>query len=132
LPYRLIQLYIFKKEVVLDPFVGSGTTCIAALKTKRYHDGIFQPSIPLPAVFTRIAALLKDYYDGKSTKELHSDLPSGTVNNANSGSNRILSNCQAWFLEFLGEVLNVLESPQLPAPSPKCKWCNYINIIQNI
>jgi site-specific DNA-methyltransferase (adenine-specific) len=35
LPYRLIQLYTFENEVVLDPFVGSGTTCIAALKTNR-------------------------------------------------------------------------------------------------
>ncbi len=39
LPYRLIQLYTFKNEVVLDPFVGSGTTCIAALKTKRHYVG---------------------------------------------------------------------------------------------
>ncbi|GAB4370735.1 MAG: site-specific DNA-methyltransferase [Calditrichia bacterium] len=37
LPYRLIQLYTFEGEVVLDPFVGSGTTCIAALKTKRKY-----------------------------------------------------------------------------------------------
>ncbi len=36
LPYRLIQLYTFEGEIVLDPFVGSGTTCIAALKTKRH------------------------------------------------------------------------------------------------
>ncbi len=35
LPYRLIQLYTFEGEVVLDPFVGSGTICIAALKTNR-------------------------------------------------------------------------------------------------
>jgi len=35
LPYRLIQLYTFEGEIVLDPFAGSGTTCIAALKTKR-------------------------------------------------------------------------------------------------
>jgi len=35
LPYRLIQLYTFEGEIVLDPFVGSGTTCIAALKTNR-------------------------------------------------------------------------------------------------
>ncbi len=35
LPYRLIQLYTFEHEIILDPFVGSGTTCIAALKTKR-------------------------------------------------------------------------------------------------
>lgn len=39
LPYRLIQLYTFRKEVVLDPFVGSGTTCIAALKTNRCYVG---------------------------------------------------------------------------------------------
>jgi len=37
LPYRLIQLYTFEDEIVLDPFVGSGTTCIAALKTKRKY-----------------------------------------------------------------------------------------------
>lgn len=35
LPYRLIQLYSFEGNVILDPFAGSGTTCIAALKTKR-------------------------------------------------------------------------------------------------
>lgn len=37
LPYRLIQLYTFEDEVVLDPFVGSGTTCITALKTNRKY-----------------------------------------------------------------------------------------------
>ena len=41
--------------------------------------GISQPSIPLPAIFSRMAGLLKEYYDGKSTKELHPDLPPGTV-----------------------------------------------------
>ena len=39
LPYRLIQFYTFKDEVILDPFVGSGSTCIAALKTKRFYVG---------------------------------------------------------------------------------------------
>jgi len=39
LPYRLIQLYSFKNDVVLDPFVGSGTTCLAALKTGRNYIG---------------------------------------------------------------------------------------------
>jgi len=39
LPYRLIQLYTFKSEVVLDPFCGSGTTCLAALKCGRYYIG---------------------------------------------------------------------------------------------
>lgn len=39
LPYRLIQLYSFKGDVVLDPFCGSGTTCLAALKNGRYYLG---------------------------------------------------------------------------------------------
>lgn len=39
LPYRLIQLYTFEGDVVLDPFCGSGTTCIAALKTERHFVG---------------------------------------------------------------------------------------------
>ena len=37
LPYRLIQLYTFESEVVLDPFAGSGSACIAALKTNRKY-----------------------------------------------------------------------------------------------
>jgi len=37
LPYRLIQLYTFEGDVILDPFVGSGTACVAALKTNRKY-----------------------------------------------------------------------------------------------
>jgi site-specific DNA-methyltransferase (adenine-specific) len=40
LPYRCIQLYTFQGDVVLDPFVGSGTTCIAAAMTGRHFVGI--------------------------------------------------------------------------------------------
>lgn len=39
LPHRLIQLYTFKDEVVLDPFVGSGSACIAAVKSDRRYIG---------------------------------------------------------------------------------------------
>ena len=39
LPYRLIQLYTFAGEVVLDPFMGSGSTAIAALKSERKYIG---------------------------------------------------------------------------------------------
>jgi site-specific DNA-methyltransferase (adenine-specific) len=40
LPYRCIQLYTYKDEVVLDPFCGVGSTCIAALKTNRKFIGL--------------------------------------------------------------------------------------------
>jgi site-specific DNA-methyltransferase (adenine-specific) len=39
LPYRLIQLYTYSGEVVLDPFMGSGQTALAALKTNRRYVG---------------------------------------------------------------------------------------------
>jgi len=39
LPYRLIQLYTFEGEIVLDPFMGSGQTAIAAVKTHRHYVG---------------------------------------------------------------------------------------------
>ncbi len=39
LPYRLIQLYTFSGEVVLDPFMGSGQSALAALKAGRHFVG---------------------------------------------------------------------------------------------
>lgn len=39
LPHRLIQLYTFKSDVVLDPFCGSGTTCLSAVKSDRHYIG---------------------------------------------------------------------------------------------
>jgi site-specific DNA-methyltransferase (adenine-specific) len=39
LPRRLIQLYTFAGDVVLDPFMGSGATAIAALDAGRRYVG---------------------------------------------------------------------------------------------
>ena len=39
LPHRLINLYSYEGDVVLDPFCGSGTTCIAAIKNNRNYIG---------------------------------------------------------------------------------------------
>ncbi|MCK4352862.1 site-specific DNA-methyltransferase [candidate division WOR-3 bacterium] len=39
LPYRLIQLYTYEGEVILDPFMGSGQTAIAAIKANRHYVG---------------------------------------------------------------------------------------------
>jgi site-specific DNA-methyltransferase (adenine-specific) len=39
LPRRLIQLYTFEGEVVLDPFMGSGQSALAALETGRHYIG---------------------------------------------------------------------------------------------
>jgi site-specific DNA-methyltransferase (adenine-specific) len=39
LPRRLIQLYTFSGEVILDPFMGSGQVALAALDTSRHFVG---------------------------------------------------------------------------------------------
>lgn len=39
LPHRLINLYSYEDDVVLDPFCGSGTTCLAALRNNRNFVG---------------------------------------------------------------------------------------------
>lgn len=39
LPKRLIELYTYRNDLVLDPFMGSGTTAIAALQTGRHYAG---------------------------------------------------------------------------------------------
>jgi modification methylase len=39
LPRRLIQLYTFADEIILDPFMGSGQTAIAAAKSGRHFVG---------------------------------------------------------------------------------------------
>jgi site-specific DNA-methyltransferase (adenine-specific) len=39
LPFRLLQLYSFTGDIILDPFMGSGSTAIAALKAGRKYVG---------------------------------------------------------------------------------------------
>lgn len=40
LPYRCIKLFSFVDDIVLDPFLGSGTTLLACLKTNRRGIGV--------------------------------------------------------------------------------------------
>jgi site-specific DNA-methyltransferase (adenine-specific) len=39
LPRRLIELYTYEDDLVLDPYMGSGTTAVAALETRRHYVG---------------------------------------------------------------------------------------------
>lgn len=39
LPARLIELYTYRDDLILDPFLGSGTTAVAALRSGRHYVG---------------------------------------------------------------------------------------------
>lgn len=39
LPQRLIDLYTYRGDLVLDPFIGAGTTAVAAVRTGRHFVG---------------------------------------------------------------------------------------------
>ncbi len=56
LPQRLIDLYTYRGDLVMDPFMGSGTTAVAALRTQRHFLGYETDASYLAASFDRIAA----------------------------------------------------------------------------
>jgi modification methylase len=56
LPYRLIQLYTFTGDIILDPFMGSGTTALAALQGERKFVGYDNDPAYVKLAAGRIAA----------------------------------------------------------------------------
>ena len=55
LPRRLIELYTYEGDVVLDPFIGSGSAAIAALQTRRHFVGFDTDREYVAAAVQRIA-----------------------------------------------------------------------------
>lgn len=62
LPKRLIKMFSFPGEVVLDPFMGSGTTALVAKKLGRNSVGYEINSSFLPLIKERVAG--GDLFDG--------------------------------------------------------------------
>jgi len=56
LPERLINLYTYEGDLVLDPFMGSGTTAVAALRTRRHYVGYDTDDAYIARAEERIAA----------------------------------------------------------------------------
>jgi site-specific DNA-methyltransferase (adenine-specific) len=55
LPRRLIELYTYRGDLVLDPFIGSGTTAVAAIETGRHYVGFDTDDSYLAIARQRIA-----------------------------------------------------------------------------
>jgi site-specific DNA-methyltransferase (adenine-specific) len=56
LPGRLIRLYTYRGDVVLDPFMGSGTTAVAAVRNDRRYVGFEMDPAYVALAEERIAA----------------------------------------------------------------------------
>ena len=78
LPQRLIDLYTYAGDLVLDPFVGSGTTAVAAVRTGRHYVGYDTDEGYVAAARERVAdeaARLDQPAAGRSARTLHVRLP---------------------------------------------------------
>ncbi len=56
LPRRLIELYTFRGDLVLDPFIGSGATAVAARETGRHFVGYDTDPAYIELAQERVAA----------------------------------------------------------------------------
>jgi site-specific DNA-methyltransferase (adenine-specific) len=56
LPKRLIELYTYRGDLVLDPFMGAGSTAVAAVRTERYFVGFDTDADYVSRAVARVAA----------------------------------------------------------------------------
>lgn len=65
LPQRLIELYTYRDDLVLDPFMGAGTTAVAAVRTGRRFAGFDTDASYVAGALARVAA---ERQDGPASK----------------------------------------------------------------
>jgi len=61
LPKRLIELYTYEGDVVLDPFMGSGSAAVAAVQTGRHFIGFDTDKAYVERARARVAATQRDH-----------------------------------------------------------------------
>jgi len=66
IPRRVIKLYSFVNELVLDPFVGVGTTLIKSIKLKRFSIGVDINERFLEIGYKRVQKILKETLNGSA------------------------------------------------------------------
>ncbi|HEY5889964.1 MAG TPA: site-specific DNA-methyltransferase [Acidimicrobiia bacterium] len=59
LPRRLIDLYTYRSDLVLDPFIGSGTTAVAALEADRHYVGFDTDADYLTMAQERVGSVIR-------------------------------------------------------------------------
>lgn len=90
LPYRLIQMYSFKNDIILDPFMGSGQTAIAALKSERKYIGYDVSKEYIELAEKRIASFLNQTTMNFNKKD---KLPKKDTAKVTTANKRLGSGC---------------------------------------
>lgn len=62
LPKRCIKLFSFVDDLILDPFVGSGTTLVSAMKLNRRATGVEMSEKYCKIANQRIQSTVKELY----------------------------------------------------------------------
>ena len=70
LPRRLIELYTYRGDLVLDPFMGSGSTAVAALRTERHFVGFDTDAEYVALAERRIAEARAELADGPPARRV--------------------------------------------------------------
>ncbi|HEX2699315.1 MAG TPA: site-specific DNA-methyltransferase [Acidimicrobiales bacterium] len=76
LPERLIHLYTFRGDIVLDPFMGSGSTLVAASRTGRRGVGYDTD----PSYVATARQRIRQAADHQAQRPAPGDAPVGTLN----------------------------------------------------
>lgn len=63
IPYRLINMYSLKGDTVLDPFLGTGTTSLAAIASQRNSIGYEIDDMFLDIIFENIESTSINFYN---------------------------------------------------------------------
>jgi DNA modification methylase len=75
LPARLIELYTYRGDLVLDPFLGSGTTAVAAVRSGRHYVGYDLDGSYVQLAEQRVAGERQRLADGHRVGPIRVSLP---------------------------------------------------------
>lgn len=78
LAYRLVRMFSFTEDTVLDPFVGTGTTMVAAMRAGRHSIGIEVDPHYAAETLKRLERESNQLFAGIEVEFKHADLPGTT------------------------------------------------------
>ena len=79
LPSRLIELYTYRGDLVLDPFVGAGTTAVAAVRTGRHYVGYDLDESYVGLAETRVADVRRAMVEEGASNPVRVSLPAAAA-----------------------------------------------------